>query len=681
MKKKLLTQTYEGITLRPVYDQEDVDSSAFTGQLPGQADYMRGIMAAGYHGKLWEISQELPYGTPQEVNEALRQDLADGQTEIHILTDLVTQLGYDPDHAKPSEVGACGVSLSNIQDFDTLFKGIDIGKHSIYLRGGPSALSLAILFFAWAEKYEVKVGKLHGCLESDPYGFWAATGRLPVSLDKVFEEVAILTKYVTAQKYHFQTVTVSTTAYHDAGGSGVQELALAMASGVGCLRRLAAHGIPVDQVAPRMQFAFSVGTNFFMELAKLRAARLLWAKVVEACGGREESRRMWIHARTAIRDKTIVDAHNNILRGTTEAFAAVLGQCNSLHVSPYDEVYQAPDAFSRRVARNIQLILRHECMLTEVIDPAGGSWFVETLTKELAQKAWEQFQQIEKDGGIEAGLRSGSIQRQIAALRDQRAQNAGSRKDVVVGVNNYPNPKEKLPEARPQDWEGVYKKRYAEITTYRQGAEPVEDSKILGLLAQLNENEPGKVIETAAEAALLGASLGELSRVIRKGREDGETIEKLPIFRPSHLYETLRQRCEAIGESKGVELSVLQLNIGPSREYRARADWTTNFLMVGGLRVHADKDFATVKEAIAAAAASPSHALVICSTDEKYAQVVPEIASGIKSLAAKKLIFVAGAPGDQEAAWKSAGVDGFINVRIANHPFLESLISKLEALV
>jgi len=680
-EKKLLTQTYEGITLQPIYSRQDISGFKHLEQLPGQADFMRCSSASGYRSKVWEISQELPYGTPQLVNEALRNDLANGQTEIQILPDLITQFGNDPDYAQPAEVGMCGVSLSNIQDFDTLFKGIDVENHSVYLRGGPSCLALAIVFFAWTQKYAVNVKKLHGCFESDPFGIWASLGRLPINLDTLFEEIAILTKYVSAKKLHFQTITVSASAYHDAGANAVQELAYSMATGVEYLRRFESNGLSVDDTAPRMQFVYGIGTNFFMELAKLRAARLLWSKVIQASGGKSEAQKMWIHARTATRDKTVVDAYNNVLRGTTEAFAAILGQCNSMHVSPFDEVYQVPDDFSRRMARNTQLILKHECLLTDVIDPAGGSWFIENLTKDLAEKAWELFQKIEADGGMEKGLRTGTIQKQITAIRDQRIKNAGNRKDIVVGVNNYPNPREVLPTPRIPDAMEIFKRRQAEISTYRQSAEPSEDSQILALLSKLSGKESGKLVSTAAEAVLAGASLGEVSRVLRANQAMEEPIEKLPLFRPSALYEGLRKKCEDYAKKHGQDLTVLQLNVGASREYRLRADWTSSFLQVGGVKVLADKDFGTVAEAVEAAKVGKAKAVVICSTDEKYTQHVPDLAAALKALPGRRVVIVAGAPGDNEAAWKAAGVDSFINVRVPNFEFLNGLINQMESLV
>lgn len=678
-EKKLLTGTYEGITLQPIYTKENTASFKHLDQFPGLVDGMRGGRASGYHGRTWEISQELPYSTAQELNQVLRADLVNGQGVIHILTDLPTQFALDPDQGAVNTVGACGVSLSNIQDFDTLLKGVDVTKYPLYLRGGPGGLPLAIVFFAWAKKYEVHPSKMRGALESDPYAFWVTQGKLPLSLENLFKEISILTKYVISQKMDFHTVTVSTTPYHDAGAHAVQELAYAMATGVDYLRRLTEEGLTIDEAARSMRFTFALSSHFFMELSKLRAARLLWAKVLEACGAREESRTMWIHARTALRDKTVIDYYNNVLRGTTEAFSAVLGQCDSMHVSPYDEAFEVPDEFSRRLARNTQLILKHECQLTDVLDPAGGSWFVESLTETLAQKGWELFQQIEALGGMEKMLTSGELQKQIAGVRSARQENVGSRKETIVGVNNYTNPKEKMPVPVLPDYAQIRKKRVAEINRYRQSAEPIEDCKILKHLSEINGAQPEKIISTGINAVLTGASLGELSSVIRAKPGSGVEIEKVPILRLSSLYEHLRQRCVLLAEKTGHAPSVLQLNIGPSREYRARADWTTNFLMAGGLLVHADRDFPTDQEAIKACETSQSSIIILCSTDERYAQTVTTLVPAILAKAPSKIILLAGAPGEQEKPWREAGVTDFIHVRVPNYQCLDELVTKLEA--
>ncbi|MDP2717773.1 MAG: acyl-CoA mutase large subunit family protein, partial [Candidatus Micrarchaeota archaeon] len=331
--------------------------------------------------------------------------------------------GHDPDWVKPGEEEIGGLSIATLQDLDRALEGINLETTSLFIRSGSSAMPLASLLVALVRKRGQDPKILRGCIEMDPLGVLSHEGRLPQSLTGAYREMAALTMWARKNAPELQTICVHTRAWHESGGGAAQELAFGLATGVEYLRRLLDRGLFINDVAPRIRFAMTVGNQFFMEIAKLRAARMVWSQAVEAFGGNEAAQRLHIHGRTSLRNKTVYDPHVNILRGTVEAFAAVLGGCDSLQVGAFDEVIRAPDDFSRRLARNTQLILAKECNLTSFIDPAGGSWYVEKLTNELAQRAWALFQQVESRGGMALAMEKGFVQGDInhAALERQKA--------------------------------------------------------------------------------------------------------------------------------------------------------------------------------------------------------------------------------------------------------------------
>ncbi len=437
---KLISQTYEGITLQPIYRAEDIADLPHLDSLPGQFPYLRGTRAAGYLQQPWLIAQEMAYGTPAEFNAALRHDLARGQTAVNLIPDRPSREGVNPDE----RAGRGGVSLSSVADLAAALEGVNLAETPIFVRSGSGALPLAALLLAYVKQSGDDLAALRGSLEADPLGELARRGTLPLPLDKAFDELALLVEGLTTLAPNLDAITVHGYPYANGGASAVQELAFVLATAVATARALQERNLDVDAIAGSMQFAFSIGGDFFMEIAKLRAARLLWAQVVRAFGGGETAQKLVLHGRTLRHNKTLTDAYVNMLRVTTEAFAAAVGGVDSLHVAPFDEEAGPPDEFSRRIARNVQIILQEEANQTKLIDPAGGSWYIEWLTDQVAQRAWALFQEVERQGGMVAALQSGWVQEQVAQTAAARAQNLATRKDVLVGTNLYANPDEEL---------------------------------------------------------------------------------------------------------------------------------------------------------------------------------------------------------------------------------------------
>lgn len=679
--KKLITRTYEEIDLKPLYRQEDSEQIAHTASLPGFPPYVRSTSESGYCTQPWHICQEIPYATPEAFNQALRTDMERGQNSVNMVLDGPTRAGVDANEASASEVGRGGVSISSLDDIATALEGVDLEETPVIIQSGASVLPIASLFFALAKKQTVSLEKLTGCLGMDPLGVLAREGTLPRSLEGAYTSMAQLTAWVATNAPDMQSIAIQGTPYHNGGASATQELGLALATAVTYLRELQSRGVSVDNAARSMRFFFSIGSNFFMEVAKLRAARMLWAKIVNAFGGSEEAQKMIIHARTSSWNKTAYDPYVNMLRTTTEAFSAVTGGANSMHVGCFDEPVRPPDEFSRRIARNTQIILREECHLTKVIDPAGGSWYVEQLTDSVGRKAWEIFQEIERRGGMAAALLEGYPQAQVAQVAEKRAKSIAQRRDIVVGTNMYPNLRHEKPvSADATAYDAVYNERSARLSQYRSSVDQEHCKAALEALSTTSSatpGNPGEVVAASIEAALAGATIGNLTTMLRGTGTPGPVITAVRTHRGAELFETLRKNAETYAARTGSRPAVFLANMGPIPQHKPRADFTTGFFEVGGFEVIGNTGFETVEEAAKAAIDSGAPITVICSTDDTYPELVPPLTKLIKQEKPDAVVILAGYPQDQVEAHKHAGVDEFIHLRANCHEVLDSLQKKI----
>jgi methylmalonyl-CoA mutase len=683
-EKKLLTPLPEEITLQPIYNASDLPSDSSRHDLPGFGSRIRHGRAAGFRHQSWLVSQELPISLPDEFNAVAKHEASQGQTEIHLLLDAAGRAGLDPDNANPGDVGACGTSIASLRDLTIALDGLDWSRLSLALSVGSGGLPIGILLLAWAQQQHLDLTQLRGAILSDPVSDFVRTGNRPTPLASAFDETALLTSTLHQRAPGMTAYSVEANIVHEAGGHGVQELTYSLALAVTYLRELSQRGIPLHVAASSVRFSFSVGSNFFAEIAKLRAARQLWSRVLTGCGLNPANIPMPMHGRTSLRNKTRLDAHTNLLRTTTEAMSAVLGGCTSLHVGPYDEVFQVPDAFSRRISRNTSIILAEECGLAQVIDPAGGSYFVESLTRQMSELAWSKFQEIEKQGGLLAALASGTFQAAVASTAESRRRALGTRRDTMIGVNTFPNEKDSFTNTRLPNYQAIYEKRSRDIAAQRVSADLTDDHQILKDLTRLTDAHPSQKIETAIQAAISGATLGELVTALRSSDPNDTkampSISPLPMRRTAAMYEELRQACAKAAQN-GMAPKILQLNLGASRAFRARADWTTNFFSVAGFQVDAGRDFDTVETALAAVKESEASIVVLCSSDEGYPRFVPNLLPALKAEESRRgspfiAILLAGAPGDQENAYRQAGITDFVHVRVPHHAFVSDLLQR-----
>ena len=664
-EKKMFTKTYEGITFDPMYTRKHTEDILPKGVMPGMGDYLRGVDAAGYIGKPWGIAQACDETLPAENNELLRHEHDKGATIYHIVLDTASRTGVDARQAEA--VGDTGTSVTTVEDMHVLLTGLDLAKFPLYVYAGANAVPLLALVAAARRASGEDMAEVRGIVGADPIGALAADGKLPASLDAHYDSLAAAARWATVNAPHLRTVFVRSDVYSNGGANDVQEVASVLATATAYLRALCERGLTIDEAASQIAFAFSMGANFFLQIAKLRAVRPLWAQIVGAFGGSAEAQKMRIHARPALFFKTIYDPYVNMLRNTTEIFSGVVGGIDSFESAPFDEPIRKGDEFSRRIARNVQIMLQEEFGLLQPIDPAGGSWAVETLTRQMKEKIWAEFQRIEKEGGIVAALRAGSLQESVAAVLAARFKNADLRRDRIVGNNMYPNMTETLLETRAEDTAALKAQRTADIDAYLSDIDVKHLGEALASLRQAHS------VEHAVEAALAGATIAELMTAVTEGN-GAETVTAIAPHRWSERFEALRQRTEEYKAEKNDNVKIFLANMGPIPQHKARADFTTGFLQVGAFEVLGNDGFKTVEEAADAARASGADAVVICSTDATYPEIVPALAPKLHEVLPKARVFLAGAaPKDLLETYKEAGIDEYISVRANCYEILESL--------
>ena len=665
--KVMYTKTYESLSIEPIYCAEDIANLPHLGSKPGFAPFVRGTRPNGFIGAPWKICQELTLAFPREFNEEARHDLARGQTALNIVLDPPTRAGQDPADAPESEVGAGGVSLATLADVSTLFRDIDLERVAVQCFAGATALPLiAMLAVALQDDKRGINGlyRLEGCIGADPLGALATDGRLGISLKTAHDSLYQTTAWAVKKAPKLQTIFVQGHPYHDAGASSTEEVAFALAAAAEYLRELIARGLTIDEVAPRLRFGFSLGSTFFMEIAKLRAARILWAQIVAAFGGSVEARKMTLHGRTSAFNKTVFDPNVNMLRVTSEGFSGAVGGVDSMHVAPFDEPIRTPDRFSRRIARNVQIVLQEEARFVMPIDMGGGSYTIEKMTDEFGRAAWRLFQDIEKNGGMAAALASGVPQARAAETAARRAKAVETRSDVILGTNMYANLAEKKQEAPVVNRAARKKARVAEVAGYRHASQRYSLGFDLTTIEKGFAGNGGDAVELAIDAVASGATLGQLFEVLSGLDARRPEAAPLKIARRAEAFERLRREVETKFAEEGRRVRVFLANMGPIPQHKPRADFSRGFFEVAGFEMIGNEGFETTEAAVEAALASGAPVVVICSTDATYPDYVPELTQRIKAARPETTVIVAGKqPPEVTETFDAAGVDDYIHVR------------------
>lgn len=656
-QKKLFTKTFENITLEPIYTPAHMEKIPALEETPGTGSFRRGIHAAGYRSHPWRIAQEIGLTLPEEANSAAKLELEKGATALRFALNGATLAGENPSWVKET-----GVSITTLEDMEKLLSGMD-ADIPLYVYAGASAASLVSLLAAAMTKKGDLIKHTAGCVGADPLGYWAQEGQLGISLDQLYDEAAHCVVWAGKNTPALRTLLVRGGVYHEGGANSVQELAYAFSTAIAYMNALRQRGLTADQIASQIMVEVHLGSNYFMEIAKLRAARMLWSQIAAAFGCSEENRKLHLLARTAAFNKTVYDPYVNMLRTTTEAFSAVVGGIEALTVAPFDEVIRPSDTFSRRISRNIQIMLQGECHLLQPVDPAGGSWYVETLTQQLAEAAWKLIQETEEAGGVEAALKTGKIQQDINAVLQERFKKLDRRADVAVGNNMYPNPGEELllpPEETQQPLRSI---KEAILTQEQKAA-----------LLQAAAGTAGDLPPALMDVFYSGASLGEIREVLNDGMPGETDIVPISRHRWTEQFEELRQCTERYKAKTGENLKVFQANMGPIPQHKARADFSRGFLEVAAFEVLKNDGFPSVEEAVAAAKESGADVTVICSTDATYPELVPPLAKQLKEACPKMSVLLAGAaPPELEPVYREAGVDDFVHVRANCRKILQAI--------
>lgn len=684
--KLMYTKTYEGITFDPIYTLRTgptgTESILPTDDYPGMGDFLRGSTVNGYKGAPWGIAQGCDETLPKENNELLRHEIDRGSTVYNVRIDSATTLGIDvKDAEKP---GDTGVSITTLEDMNVLLDGLDLEKYPFMMYTATSALRMLALVAAVLKAKGKDVSKLRGVIGANPLAQLVKNGRLPESLACDYDDMADCIRWTRKHAPGLRTIMARSEVFSKGGANAVQEVAYTFAMAVEYIRQMQERGISIHDIARSINFGFNTGATFYIEIAKIRAAREVWANIMKAFGAEEKDRAAKIHARPAFFTKTVFDAGVNMLRSTTEIFSAVVGGVDTYENDPYDAPIRKGDEFSRRIARNVHIMLQEEFGMLRPIDPAGGSWGIESLTKQMAEKIWEEFQKIEGMGGITKAFEAGYPQGEILEILKKRFKALELRKDRAVGTNMYPNMAEELLDPRPEDTPALKKELMAGVEEYRKD---IDKAYLDTKLAELAKAPKGSKMDKAIEAFFAGSTIGEVKKATTS---EGGSIEVKPIHahRWTERFERLRFDTEAYKKETGKNIEVFLANMGPIPQHKARADFSTSFLQVGEFNIHLNNGFQDDEgkpgsrwdkcvEAIKEGAddkGTPYDAAVICSTDATYPEDVPALAPRLKEVLGKGVLFLAGAaPKDLEQTYRDAGVDDFISVKANCYNILRML--------
>jgi methylmalonyl-CoA mutase len=581
-EKKFTIHTYEGIDFEPLYGRKHFSNEQDPQGFPGLAPFVRGARVRGGVLAGVDLRQAFAIHDVQTTSREIREDVAGGVTSIELNLE----------------------SLESVDELEVVLTDVDLSEVGVALEAGAEYESAAKWLADVWKRRGVHLRDVRGAFNADPLAMLARSGGLPMSADEGTGAVARLAKWASKNCPHVTTVGVDTSPYHNAGATATQDLAFAMATAVAYLRAMTEGGLSVDAAARQMLFRVGLGTHHFLAIGKMRALRRLWGRVLEACSASAATSVMRIQARSSDRVLTRRDPYVNVLRNAAGVFSAIVGGADIVTSVPLDHLIGLPDESARRIARNTVLVLQEEAHLHRVIDPAGGSWFLETITDQLADEAWRIFQEIERRGGILPALESGWVAEQIAAAQAARSKDIARRKEGITGVSEFPNLAEEML-VRPK---------------------PVA-SKQRGTTAKPKVSIPA--------------------------------IEPRRFAAP---FEELRDATDQWQARTGQRPRAFLVNLGPLAHFTARAMYAKNFFEAGGIEAISRDGFSDVAAAVAAFQASGAKIAVLCSSDKLYPEFVPKAAAALKAAGAQSVV-LAGNPGDKEPAWRAAGVDRFIFVK------------------
>ncbi len=644
-EKVLRTQTVEGITLEPIYTKEDVEGLAITENIPGYPPYVRSSEIYGKVKNGWEIAQELDICNVEEWNQVLLQDLMKGQTTVRFSLDELSRYSTKPTEENKENLGVHGLPIFLYDDLKKALKDIALDQVRLDISAYDSSLAILGMLKNLSEEREIDLNSITGSVSMDPIYSLVSNGSLCTSWSEMMDEMAEACRFVLKHAKGIKTISVDATIWNQSGSSAVEDLAFAFSTAVNYINEMLDRGLTIDEITPQFIFSFGIGSNMFMEIAKLRAARLIWSQIIEQYEGNAESQKIYIHAKTSQYNKTWYDPWVNVLRTTTESFSAIIGGCDSLNVTPFDCIIGQSDEFSRKIARNQQIILLEESHLNAVIDPAGGSWYIESLTQQLAEKAWELFRETENKGGMLEALKQGFPQSKVNSSQQYRYNNLATRKSIMIGSSMFANQNEKPIIKESTDKTELFNsllKRFA-----NRGQVNLTNGLFSGI----------------SEALKQGLDIVEINKSIRNGKLSDISIEALKETHLTKELESVRKTVEEYNKINSVPAKAFFASVGSFLQLKLRSDFVANFILPSGIIVENNQAFETAELAIEAVKASKALMAVIVATDDDYPQIVPIMAERMKAENPNIIVALAGYPKEQIEAYKNSGVDIFIHLK------------------
>ena len=648
--EELTWNTPEGIAVKPLYTAEDLEGLAHLDSLPGLAPFVRGPRATMYAGRPWTVRQYAGFSTAEESNAFYRKNLEAGQTGLSVAFDLATHRGYDSDHPRVvGDVGKAGVAIDSIADMKILFDGIPLDEISVSMTMNGAVLPIMAMYITTAEEQGVAAEKLAGTLQNDILKEFMVRNTYIYPPAPSMRIVSDIIAYTSANMPRFNPISISGYHMQEAGATCAQELAYTIADGIEYVRAAIDSGLDVDAFAPRLSFFFGIGMNFFMEVAKLRAARLLWSTLMAEKFSPQDPRSLMLrtHCQTSGVSLTAKSPYTNIMRTTIEAMAAVFGGTQSLHTNSFDEALALPTELSARIARNTQLVLQEETGITSVVDPLAGSYYMESLTDELAKEARKLIDEVEEMGGMTRAVETGMPKLRIEEAAARRQARIDRGEETIVGVNKYQLAEEPTVDILNIDNTAVREAQIQSLSVVRNNRDEADCNKALDALTEAAEKETGNLLALAVDAARARATVGEISDALEKvyTRHRAVTHSIAGVYGSAYEgdsdYVSIRQEVAEFAEAEGRRPRMLVCKLGQDGHDRGAKVIATAFADIG-FDVDIGPLFQTPDEAVREAIENDVHVIGISSQAAGHKTLVPQVIEDLKKEGAEDIIVVCG---------------------------------------
>ena len=644
----LTWETLEGIHVKPLYVSEDAQDLPHMGTIPGEAPFTRGVKATMYAGRPWTIRQYAGFSTAEESNAFYRKALAAGQQGVSVAFDLATHRGYDSDHPRvEGDVGKAGVAIDSVEDMKILFDGIPLDQVSVSMTMNGAVIPILANFIVTGEEQGHDRKVLSGTIQNDILKEFMVRNTYIYPPEPSMRIIADIIEYTANEMPRFNSISISGYHMQEAGANLVQELAFTLADGREYVRTAIAAGMDVDKFAGRLSFFFAIGMNFFMEAAKLRAARLLWYRIMEEFEpSNPKSMMMRTHCQTSGVSLAEQDPYNNVVRTAYEAMSAVLGGTQSLHTNALDEAIALPTEFAARIARNTQLILQEETGVTHVVDPLAGSYYVEALTNDLAEKAWALIEEVEEMGGMTKAVASGMPKLRIEETAARRQAQIDRAQEVIVGVNKYRKDKEDPIDIMNIDNDKVRESQVARLASIRASRDQAACDAALAEVTR-RATEGGNLLDAAVDAARARATVGEISMAMEGvfGRHRAEVKTLAGVYGAAYAgddgFAAIQKDIEAFAEEEGRRPRILVVKMGQDGHDRGAKVIATAFADIG-FDVDVGPLFQTPEEAAQDAIDNDVHVVGISSQAAGHKTLAPKLIAELRAQGAGDILVICG---------------------------------------